>query len=60
MRKIHWIDAPHFFKQERVLFLYVGNDEKVQEALKAALGPSFLPDNKSQPVPHQCLGFAAE
>ena len=40
-RKIHWIDAPHFFKQERVLVLYVGNDEKVQEALKAVLGPQF-------------------
>ena len=40
-RKIHWIDAPHFFKQGRVLVLYVANDEKVQELLTAVLGPQF-------------------
>ena len=32
-RKIHWIGSPHFFKQGRVLVLYVGNDEKVEKTL---------------------------
>ena len=40
-RKIHWIGAPHFFKQGRVLVLYVGNDKKVEKALETALGRQF-------------------
>jgi hypothetical protein len=40
-RKIHWIGSPHFFKQGRVLVLYVGQDTKVEKALEAVLGPQF-------------------
>lgn len=40
-RKIHWIGSPHFFKQGRVLVLYVGNDEKVKNTLEAVLGRQF-------------------
>ena len=40
-RKIHWIGSPHFFKQGRVLVLYVGNDDKVKKALEAVLGQQF-------------------
>ena len=40
-RKIHWIGSPHFFKQGRVLVLYVGNDEKVEKTLEAVLGRQF-------------------
>jgi hypothetical protein len=31
-RKIHWIGSPHFFKQGRVLVLYVGDDKKIEKA----------------------------
>lgn len=37
-RQIHWIAPPHFFKRGRVLVLYVGDDDRVIEALEAALG----------------------
>jgi hypothetical protein len=40
-RKIHWIGAPHFFKQGRVLVLYVGQDAKVEKALENVLGQQF-------------------
>jgi hypothetical protein len=40
-RKIHWIGSPHFFKQGRVLVLYVGSDKKVEETLEAVLGRQF-------------------
>jgi hypothetical protein len=40
-RKIHWIGSPHFFKQGRVLVLYVGQDKKVEKALEAVLGRQF-------------------
>lgn len=40
-RKIHWIGSPHFFKQGRVLVLYVGDDKNVENALEAVLGGQF-------------------
>jgi hypothetical protein len=40
-RKIHWVEPPHFFKQGRVLVLYVGQDAKVEKALEAVLGRQF-------------------
>ena len=40
-RKIHWIGSPHFFKQGKLLVLYVGNDDKVLKALEAVLGRQF-------------------
>ena len=40
-RKIFWVGPPHFFKQGKVLVLYVGNDDKVLKALEAVLGRQF-------------------
>ncbi|HWP23759.1 MAG TPA: hypothetical protein VNM15_06185 [Candidatus Binatia bacterium] len=40
-RKVHWIGPPHFFKQGRVLVLYVGDEKKVEKALEAVLGRQF-------------------
>jgi len=40
-RQPHWIGSPHFFKQGRVLVLYVGNDQKVEKTLEAVLGRQF-------------------
>ena len=40
-RKIFWVGPPHFFKQGKVLVLYVGNDDKVLKALEAVLGGQF-------------------
>jgi hypothetical protein len=39
--KIHWIGSPHFYKKDRLLVLYVGEESKVLEALQAVLGPPF-------------------
>ena len=40
-RKVHWIGSPHFYQKGRLLVLYVGDTDKVQHALEAALGPQF-------------------
>jgi len=40
-RKIHWIGSPHFYKKERLLVLYVGDNDKVLRSLEAALGQQF-------------------
>ena len=40
-RKIFWVGAPHFFKQGRLLILYVGDNEKVLGALAVVLGRQF-------------------
>jgi hypothetical protein len=40
-RKIHWVESPHFFKQGRVLVLYVGQNTKVEKSLEAVLGRQF-------------------
>jgi hypothetical protein len=39
--KIHWIGLPHFYKNGRVLVLYLGDEPKVLKALEAVLGPQF-------------------
>jgi hypothetical protein len=39
--KIHWIGSPHFYKQGRLLVLYVGDSEKVRKSLEAVLGQQF-------------------
>jgi hypothetical protein len=36
-----WIAPPHFFKNGRLIVLYVGEQETVLKALKDALGPQF-------------------
>ena len=40
-RKIFWVGQPHFFKQGRLLVLYVGNNDKVLRSLEAVLGQQF-------------------
>ena len=40
-RKIHWIGSPHFYKQGRLVVLYVGDNDKVQKSLEAVLGRQF-------------------
>jgi hypothetical protein len=40
-RKIFWVGQPHFFKQGRLLVLYVGNTDKVLRSLEAVLGQQF-------------------
>ena len=39
--RLHWIGPPHFYKQGRLLVLYVGNDDQVLRILDAALGRQF-------------------
>ena len=39
--KIHWIGPPHFYKQGRLLVLYIGDEDKVLKALEAVLGRQF-------------------
>lgn len=39
--KPHWIGTPHFYKQGRLLVLYVGDEDKVIKALVATLGRQF-------------------
>ena len=40
-RKIFWVGKPHFFKMEKLLVLYVGDNPKVQKMLEALLGKQF-------------------
>jgi hypothetical protein len=40
-RKIHWIGSPHFYKKEKLLVLYVGDNDKVLKTLAAVLGRQF-------------------
>ncbi|MBI2182419.1 MAG: hypothetical protein HYU31_16570 [Deltaproteobacteria bacterium] len=39
--KIHWLGPPHFFKKEKLLVLYIGDEAKTLKALEAALGRQF-------------------
>ena len=39
--KIHWIGAPHFFKQGKLLVLYVGENDDLRRILIATLGRQF-------------------
>lgn len=39
--QILWIAPPHFFKAERLIILYLGEDPAVVDLLTALLGPSF-------------------
>ena len=39
--KIHWIGAPHFFKQGKLLVLYVGENDDLLRILTATLGRQF-------------------
>lgn len=39
--KFHWIGPPHFYRQGKLLVLYVGDNGKVLKALEAVLGRQF-------------------
>lgn len=39
--KPHWLGTPHFYRKERLLVLYLGDNEKVLKALEARLGAQF-------------------
>jgi hypothetical protein len=39
--KLHWVGPPHFYKKEKVLVLYIGDNDQVLKALEAVLGPQF-------------------
>jgi hypothetical protein len=38
---VSWVEAPHFYKLERVIALYVGEDSAVTALLESVLGPQF-------------------
>lgn len=38
---IDWVDTPHFFQQDQLLVLYVGDDQLTLNALETVLGPQF-------------------
>jgi hypothetical protein len=38
---VTWVDVPHFYKANRIIVLYVGNDISVLDLLENALGPQF-------------------
>lgn len=38
---VSWIATPHFFKAEKIIVLYVGDDAEVIELLIGALGEQF-------------------
>lgn len=39
--KLHWVGLPHFYKQGKLLVLYVGDNGNVLKALEAVLGRQF-------------------
>ncbi|HEY3305775.1 MAG TPA: hypothetical protein VGL70_19790 [Candidatus Binatia bacterium] len=39
--KPHWIGTPHFYRQGRLLVLYLGEEKKVLQVLEAVLGRQF-------------------
>lgn len=38
---VTWMGPPHFYKLERMIVLYVGDDTTVQTLLEGVLGPQF-------------------
>lgn len=49
---VDWTAPPHFYKQGRLIVLYVGHETRVKSALDFVLGPQFAgQDNKSAPTP---------
>ena len=39
--KVHWLAPPHFYKRDKLLVIYLGDEGDVLRALEAALGPQF-------------------
>jgi hypothetical protein len=42
--KPHWLGPPHFFKKDRLIVLYLGDDAKILQALESRLGRQFAGD----------------
>jgi hypothetical protein len=36
-----WVETPHFYKRERLIALYVGEDSAVTALLESVVGPQF-------------------
>jgi hypothetical protein len=43
-----WVGPPHFFQSERLIVLYVGEDDTVLESLETVLGPQFAGADSAQ------------
>jgi hypothetical protein len=43
--QIDWSGTPHFYRRERLIVLYVGDDVATQELLRAVLGSPFAGGN---------------
>ena len=41
MSKVNWMGPPHFYKIQKLIILYVGDDTKTLKVLDAALGSQF-------------------
>lgn len=39
--KISWMAPPHFYRRDKLIVLYVGNDSQVKSLLESVLGPQF-------------------
>ncbi len=38
---VSWIKPPHFYRKEKVIVLYLGDDKSIQDQLTNHLGPQF-------------------
>ena len=38
---VTWVDVPHFYKANRIIVLYLGNDAAMLDLLDNVLGPQF-------------------
>jgi hypothetical protein len=38
---VNWVESPHFYKLGRMIVLYVGEDQGVQDLLEGVFGPQF-------------------
>ena len=38
---VGWRETPHFYTRGRLIVVYLGDDEKMIDALQQALGPQF-------------------
>lgn len=38
---VSWVDTPHFYKKEKIIVIYIGNDAKTLDLLTKTLGSQF-------------------
>ncbi len=36
-----WVDTPHFYKKERIIVIYIGDNRKILDSLNSAVGQQF-------------------